>query len=554
MAPGVLLAADRDDADATATPSSRSTSGRRASGPSPSTRAGTLLAAARVPIEPYVSPRPGCAEQDPELYWRSIGEATPAPARRPGGPPRRASPASRSRPSAARSSSPTRPATPLRPRSSGSTSCRAANPPTVGGAMGARLPAHRPDATPSRGSPPTARRTGCARPSPRPGRDVRHYLGLSGFLTHRLTGRWVDSTAAQVGYLPFDYKHFRVGRAGRLEVDRGAGRPGLAARAGRPRPSALGELIGRGGRAHRAAGRPAGRSPRPPTRRARSSGPAPSRPDVARALVRHGRDRQRDERPLRGADPAHPAVPGGHPGRRWNLETQVYRGYWMVEWFKREFGDREVAEAAARGHRPGGPLRRARPGRPGRVGRADAPAVLVTGRAHPGAGGARRDHRLQRGPHPGPPVPGDPRGPRLCPARRRGADGQADAACRSRRCGSRAAAHRARPPSSSPRTCSGCRSAAPTRTRPRPWARPSTPPWAWGSTRTSRPPRPRMVRTAETRDPDPAAHARYDELFRAVYRPMYGRLRPLYRELRRTRLSLARDRAVGAVSRRRAPP
>ncbi len=42
-----------------------------------------------------------------------------------------------------------------------------------------------------------------------------------------------------------------------------------------------------------------------------------------------------------------------------------------------------------------------------------------------------------------------------------------------------------------------------------------------------------MIRTAETRDPDPAVHARYDDLFRAVDRPMYGRLRPLYRELRR---------------------
>ena len=37
---------------------------------------------------------------------------------------------------------------------------------------------------------------------------VRHYLGLSGFLTHRLVGRFVDSTAAQVGYLPFDNRHF----------------------------------------------------------------------------------------------------------------------------------------------------------------------------------------------------------------------------------------------------------------------------------------------------------------------------------------------------------
>ena len=42
-----------------------------------------------------------------------------------------------------------------------------------------------------------------------------------------------------------------------------------------------------------------------------------------------------------------------------------------------------------------------------------------------------------------------------------------------------------------------------------------------------------MIRVAEVRDPDPAVHARYDELYRSVYRPMYERLQPLYRELRR---------------------
>ena len=42
-----------------------------------------------------------------------------------------------------------------------------------------------------------------------------------------------------------------------------------------------------------------------------------------------------------------------------------------------------------------------------------------------------------------------------------------------------------------------------------------------------------MVHVAEVRDPDPAAHARYDELYRSVYRPMYERLQPLYRAMRR---------------------
>jgi hypothetical protein len=42
-----------------------------------------------------------------------------------------------------------------------------------------------------------------------------------------------------------------------------------------------------------------------------------------------------------------------------------------------------------------------------------------------------------------------------------------------------------------------------------------------------------MTRVGSLRDPDPVAHATYEELFRRVYRPLYGRLRPLYSEIRR---------------------
>src|SRR5512144_878268 len=36
---------------------------------------GTLLAKSRVPIEPYVSPAPGLAEQDPEVFWNAVCQA-----------------------------------------------------------------------------------------------------------------------------------------------------------------------------------------------------------------------------------------------------------------------------------------------------------------------------------------------------------------------------------------------------------------------------------------------------------------------------------------------
>ena len=42
-----------------------------------------------------------------------------------------------------------------------------------------------------------------------------------------------------------------------------------------------------------------------------------------------------------------------------------------------------------------------------------------------------------------------------------------------------------------------------------------------------------MTRMGETREPDPAAHRMYDELYERVYRKMYARLRPLYDEIQK---------------------
>ena len=57
--------------------------------------------------------------------------------------------------------------------------------------------------------------------------------------------------------------------------------------------------------------------------------------------------------------------------------------------------------------------------------------------------------------------------------------------------------------------------------------------WGSGCIRMSGARSARWSHVGEVRDPNPADHARYDELYRRVYRPMYGRLRPLYREIRR---------------------
>jgi sugar (pentulose or hexulose) kinase len=51
------------------------------------------------------------------------------------------------------------------------------------------------------------------------------------------------------------------------------------------------------------------------------------------------------------AIPLVPPYPAGVPGR-YSLELQVYRGYWLVDWFRRELADAEVARAATLGVEP----------------------------------------------------------------------------------------------------------------------------------------------------------------------------------------------------------
>jgi sugar (pentulose or hexulose) kinase len=51
------------------------------------------------------------------------------------------------------------------------------------------------------------------------------------------------------------------------------------------------------------------------------------------------------------AIPLIPPYPAAVPGA-YSLEIQIYRGYWMVSWFKREFGQHEVALAEQLGIEP----------------------------------------------------------------------------------------------------------------------------------------------------------------------------------------------------------
>jgi sugar (pentulose or hexulose) kinase len=180
-------------------------------------------------------------------------------------------------------------------------------------------------------------------------RRTHKYLMLSGYLTHRLTGRFVDSTACQVGYLPFDYKRRRW--SGRwdwkwqvLPLER-RHLPELS-----PPGDVLGEITPE---ASEASGIPAGlpliAAAADKACEVIGSGSLDSSigclsfGTTATINVTH----RKYVEPLPLLPPYPSAVPGYY-----TVEVQVYRGYWMVNWFKEEFGHPEMELAAANGLEP----------------------------------------------------------------------------------------------------------------------------------------------------------------------------------------------------------
>ena len=176
--------------------------------------------------------------------------------------------------------------------------------------------------------------------------ETKKYLFLSGYLAYRLTGNFVDSVGSQVGYVPFDYKRLAWAKHGdfkwRAVAIRHDQLPALVA-PGQP----LGALS-------RIAAEQLGLPPRLPIIAAAADkacevlGSGALEPDVAAlsfgttATINTTQPRYLEVQRMLPAYPA--AMPGA-----WNTEVQIYRGFWMVSWFKREFAHREQALARERG-------------------------------------------------------------------------------------------------------------------------------------------------------------------------------------------------------------
>jgi len=307
---------------------------------------GRLVARRKVPIEPYVSPRPGWAEQDPEVYWGALASACTGLW------------ADGADPAAvAGLALTTQRATvvvtdhrgrPLRPTIVWLDQRRTEGLPPLGGAWGALFGLLGLGETVDHFRA-EAEANWLERHEPEMYRRIRRFLFLSGWLAFRLTGRFVDSVGCQVGYVPFDYRRHRWASPRdwkwRAVAVRREWLPELV-----PPGDPLGELAPR---AAAELGLPAGL----PVIAAAADkacevlGSGALDPAIGALSYGTSATLNTTRRRYVEAVPLVPPYPAAVPGM-YSLEIQVYRGYWLVSWFKREFGEREVRIAAERGVEP----------------------------------------------------------------------------------------------------------------------------------------------------------------------------------------------------------
>ena len=175
------------------------------------------------------------------------------------------------------------------------------------------------------------------------------YLLLSGYLNYRLTGRFVDSVASQVGYLPFDYRRGCWAAPGDWKWQAMTVRPAML-----PELATAGSVIGQvGAAAARDSGIPQGLPvlAGAADKACEVLGAGCMTPEIAclsygtAATVNTTTARYLEA--TRFIPPYQAAVPG-----HYNTEVQITRGFWMVNWFKEQFGQQEQQIAHARGVSP----------------------------------------------------------------------------------------------------------------------------------------------------------------------------------------------------------
>lgn len=180
--------------------------------------------------------------------------------------------------------------------------------------------------------------------------DKTHkFLFLSGFFHYRLTDQFIDSVGNIVGYVPFNYKKQKWCRPGEMNtklfpIDRDK-------LVDLVKPS---ELIGHiSEKAAQQTGLPIGL----PVIAAAADkacevlGSGCIKPDIACLSYGTTATVETCHPKYREVVRFFPSYPSAIPGH-FNTEFMIYRGYWMINWFKNEFGHKEVEMSKKTGISP----------------------------------------------------------------------------------------------------------------------------------------------------------------------------------------------------------
>jgi len=308
---------------------------------------GNLLAKQKVPIEPYFSDQPGWAEQDPQVFWSALCEATQSVFKK--NPDLKASISAVSLTSQrATVVNLDRDGSPLRPAIIWLDQRRAERFPKVGGLWGIAFTLAGVKSTVEY-LQAECEANWIVHNQPDIWNRTFKFTYLSGYLTYQLSGQFVDSVGCQVGYMPFDYKK-----------QDWAGKKHWYWQALAVESEKLVDLVPVGGTLGTISRKASGESGIPeglPLIAAAADkacevlGAGSLDPNLAvlsygtTATINTTHEKYIEIVPLIPPYPA--AVPD-----LYNMELQIYRGYWMVSWFKQEFGQREQRIADREGIEP----------------------------------------------------------------------------------------------------------------------------------------------------------------------------------------------------------
>lgn len=308
---------------------------------------GDLLFKTKIPLPVYNAPKPGWAELDPQRFWESLCQACQQLWATPG--------VEKDQIAGVAITTQRnvlinldRQGSPLRPAIHWSDQRRTSGLPNVGGVWGLIFALSGMMGT-IRYLQAEAKTNWVRTYQPEIWNKTAKIMLLSGYLTYRMTGQYRDSTACQVAHLPFDYK--KHAWAGKLDWKWKAVPMEPEMLVDLVPPTALlGEVTPQ---ASEETGIPAGlpliAAAADKACEVLGSGTLASNTCClsygTAATINTIHQRYIEVIPLIPPYPA--AVPGSY-----SLEIQLFRGYWMVSWFLREFGHNEQRLAKERGVAP----------------------------------------------------------------------------------------------------------------------------------------------------------------------------------------------------------